>query len=389
MPRLLIINNIPTPYRTFMFNRLHAHGKARGIDVQVAFQAAREKRRPWKPEDFQMEFPHFISTGWGLGSARNEYANYATVNLDIVRALRDPAVRWVVAAPFQSIGMWWLTLRLPRHVTGLLWCESNLTSSRFNRGPGKWLKSQLIARYPILVCPGRRAVEYLAAINPTAATKPVLWLPNIVDVSVFRGRVAAERPNRAAIRAELGIGDDTQFIFAIGRITESKGFGQLPAAVARVPGKYRILVYGGGERRDEWIAKARELNIEDRLQFPGEIPEKEVARRHAAADWFLHPALHDPSPLVTIEATNAGVPMAVSQATGNAPEVVDEGRNGFTFDSTSIDATAAAIERMVRSSAEERRAMGRASDELSVERFDPDRVCTRFFDELVRFAPPR
>lgn len=41
MKELLIINNIPTPYRTFMFNRMAEVGQSCDFEVEVAYQAHR------------------------------------------------------------------------------------------------------------------------------------------------------------------------------------------------------------------------------------------------------------------------------------------------------------------------------------------------------------
>ena len=49
MQRLLTVNNVPTPYRTFMFNLMHAKGLERDIEFSVAFRGRREAHRSWKP----------------------------------------------------------------------------------------------------------------------------------------------------------------------------------------------------------------------------------------------------------------------------------------------------------------------------------------------------
>ena len=73
MQRLLTVNNVPTPYRTFMFNLMHAKGLERDIEFSVAFRRRREAHRSWKPEDFDMRFPSFISTGLrGRGAPQHE-----------------------------------------------------------------------------------------------------------------------------------------------------------------------------------------------------------------------------------------------------------------------------------------------------------------------------
>jgi len=67
MPRtLLLLTNIPTPYRTNFFNRLSEHLAANGGRLVVAYCARTEWNRDWPfiPEENRYEH-HFIA-GWSL-----------------------------------------------------------------------------------------------------------------------------------------------------------------------------------------------------------------------------------------------------------------------------------------------------------------------------------
>ncbi len=199
-----------------------------------------------------------------------------------------------------------------------------------------------MGNYDALVCPGERAVEFIRFFNRSAAEKPVLWLPNIVDDSVFVQRLKENREHREAIRQRLGVQPDECLFLAIGRLVDYKGFGYLIEAFRHVHGKYRLIILGDGPLRESWQERVQSLGLSESISLPGNVGEEDVVRHMAAADWFVHPALEDPSPLVMVEATMAGLPVAVSRRVGNAPEAVVEGENGFLFD-TADEASLVAV----------------------------------------------
>ncbi len=389
MKKLLIINNIPTPYRTFMFKRFHELGPTYGFDVSVAFQARREARRAWNPDDMDMQFPYSISSGLGFGKKPKEFFNYRTVNSDIIREVASGKFDFVLMAAFMSVTNWITSRVSSGRTVKVLWSESNLLSTRYMGAGVRSLKRMLLRGYDINALPGDRALEYLEVIDPEAAKKPKLWLPNIVDSSLFVERTAALRKQRDEIRQNLGVADDEVLIFGIGMMFEKKGFDLAIEAAKRIEGKYKMIFLGDGPRREAWLENIKFSGLADRIQLPGQADPQEVARHFAAADWFFHPARFDPSPLVVIEAANAGMPLAISTQTGNSPEAIDDGRSGVLLDSTGVDEMAAGIRKMLAVSPEERRAMGENAARVAREKFDPDGVLQRFFEGLLAFESNR
>jgi glycosyltransferase involved in cell wall biosynthesis len=387
--RLLIVNNIPTPYRAFMFNTLFEVGKEFGIDVSVVFQAQQERRRFWKPEEMEMRFPHTFGKHalWRRGLPVRYFTPW-TLNLDIVRQISWGGYDYVLMANLLSATQW-LSSFLPIGKTvRLLWTESNLDSTNRKTGPAKWLKRFLLGRCAALVCPGERAVECVRFFNSQAAAKPVLWLPNIVDDSIFVERLRQSRANRESIRQELGVTSEVCLFLAIGRHVDYKGFGYLIEAFREVHGRYRFILLGDGPLRETWRQRVQTLGLSNSILLPGNVGETEVVRHMAAADWFIHPALQDPSPLVMIEATMAGLPVAVSRHVGNAPETVVDGENGFVFDTNDHRGLVTVIQRMLDLPVPQRQLMGERSAELARERFDPVFVAKRFFRDMLALPGP-
>ena len=384
MRRLLIINNVPTPYRTFMFNKMHEKGREFGVEVTVAFQAERLSYRAWDPNEDEMKFPHFFSTGLNpFSTAPLPMFTYRTFSTDILRAVASRRFEWVLVAPLLSVGSWAIALIPAGKTQKLLWSESNLTSARFVRGPVRWFKGVLVSPFAALVCPGQRAADYVWHLNPRLRGRPVIWLPNIVDTSVYWALVQERRAEREETRRELGVEPDQTLVLGVGQMIERKGYARLIEAASHVQGTYRIVMLGEGPLRQAWAREVVALGLADRVQLPGEVDGSQLPRYLAAADWFVHPALRDPSPLVVVEAGIAGLPLAVSAQTGNAREAVRDDVNGFTFDAADQASVTRALQRIADTNVEERRIMGEISSSLAREYFDPDAVIGAFFRGLL------
>ncbi len=105
----------------------------------------------------------------------------------------------------------------------------------------------------------------------------------------------------------------------------------------------------------KWLAE--QLDVADRIEFTGYLPEDEVVSRMQAADVFMLPTRSlEGFGLVTIEANANGLPVAGTPAGAN-PEVVDASPDNILADAISPDALAAAIRLLFERDADH---MGRA-----------------------------
>ncbi len=126
---------------------------------------------------------------------------------------------------------------------------------------------------------------------------------------------------------------------AVGRFVEKKGFEHLIRAVA-IAGdrsRFRVRFVGDGELRPSLEALARELGVEDRLEFAGWLSNREVGGAMRDADLFVAPSVTaadgdmEGMPLVIAEAMATGLPVIGTRHSG-IPEAVRPGENGVLID---------------------------------------------------------
>jgi phosphatidylinositol alpha-1,6-mannosyltransferase len=141
---------------------------------------------------------------------------------------------------------------------------------------------------------------------------PPLRVPNGVDVGVF---VVAQDARRAALRAELGVGDAPVLLF-VGRFVEKKGLPLLKRLAAALPQARWIFAGWGPLDPGAWGL----ANVTVRYNAGRE----ELARLYQAADLLVLPSIGEGFPLVVQEAMACGTPALVSEETAaGCPEAAE------------------------------------------------------------------
>jgi glycosyltransferase involved in cell wall biosynthesis/protein-tyrosine-phosphatase len=146
--------------------------------------------------------------------------------------------------------------------------------------------------------------------------------PDRVDVIRNGGRF----PLRAAPTRSPG---DAFHIGTVGRMVPIKGldlFLDAAAALRRQTPRVRFSILGDGPLRDDLARQARELGIDDCLDFVA--PRPDPFAYYNSLDVYVNTSHHEGLPLSVVEAMACGKPI-VSAAVGGIPEVVTHGEHGF------------------------------------------------------------
>jgi glycosyltransferase involved in cell wall biosynthesis len=103
---------------------------------------------------------------------------------------------------------------------------------------------------------------------------------------------------------------DPIILFA-GSITKTKGIDDLIKAFSSITKKtksWKLIVAGNGEI-NRCLNLARELNIENRVEFPGWISGKEKDELFSRASIFCHPSYSEGFPMAILDAWAYGLPV--------------------------------------------------------------------------------
>lgn len=116
-------------------------------------------------------------------------------------------------------------------------------------------------------------------------------------------------------RAEAGLAADEPMLLFVGRHTDQKGIAYLLYAMRRLRNTEATLVVGGSGHQTAQLEKFVELlDVEDRVAFPGYIPEEKLGDYYAAADVFVSPSLAEPFGITVTEALATGCQVVATES---------------------------------------------------------------------------
>ena len=249
----------------------------------------------------------------------------------------------------------------------------------------EWFKCGVLAGCQAAFVAGRRHAEYLTALG--FASKPVTLGYDVVDNAHFRTGAEAAREEARAARARLGLPE--RYFLCVSRFVAKKNLPRLLRAFADYrrqagPGAWHLVVLGDGEGRGELEARIAHDGLTGTVHLPGFRQYDALPAYYGLADALVLASTTDQWGLAVNEAMAAGLPVLVSRVCGCAPELVEEGVNGWTFDPHDPSTLASLLARMACASGDDRAAMSRASRRIVAD-WSLDRFAAGFW-EAARLA---
>jgi glycosyltransferase involved in cell wall biosynthesis len=143
--------------------------------------------------------------------------------------------------------------------------------------------------------------------------------------------------------------DESPVILFVGKLQAKKQPGLLLEAFRRVRELHRctLMLVGTGELEDELrkIVKVRSI---PNVIFVGFLNQSDIHRAYVAADIFVLPsAKNETWGMVVNEAMNFRLPVVVSDMVGCAPDLVEDGYNGYVFDHRAVPELADLLAKLV------------------------------------------
>ena len=140
------------------------------------------------------------------------------------------------------------------------------------------MERHVVSRARLIVAVSTHAAEM--ALEQGAAAEAVLVLPNGVDIE------AIDHARREAVSAES---DSTFVVGWVGSFDPWHGADVLVRALTMLDGNVHAMLVGDGTQRPGCESLARELGVEQRIEWTGSLPHPEAVRRLAACDLLASP----------------------------------------------------------------------------------------------------
>lgn len=114
------------------------------------------------------------------------------------------------------------------------------------------------------------------------------------------------------------------------------------------------------------------------IHYCGSASPADIPQILAEAAILVLPSLEDNCPMVVIEALSCGVPVVASNV-GGIPDLIDNGKNGFLFESQDLSSLCQALERLL-TNADLYQAFSRNARETALKKFSPRAVADSHID---------
>jgi glycosyltransferase involved in cell wall biosynthesis len=372
---LVVLTNIPTPYRTAFFDALAEAASRAGKRFHVLYCAKTEPGRHWPYDPAKMRHAHTVLRGFHPSLA-GVHAHLNPGVLAELNLLKPDTL--IIAGAWNTPTMLVAGLNIySPHPRRFFWSEGHADAVLHKGGLVAWLRRRMYRTFDGFAVPNVKSAEWAQA--QAGGPRTVVTLPNAIDVKAFARTSGSAR---AESRRALGLEGEGRVLVQVSALTDRKGVLELAKAFLALPPcdrpQAKLLFVGDGDRRAELEALA--AKSEGAIRLLGQLPPDEVRRVLWAADAFVLNTRLDPNPLSAIEAAAAGLPIVLSAAAGNVQEVVEVPQTGFVIRDPAD--TSEALRAVLSASDAQLAEMGARAAELARTQFDAPAVARSLVQQL-------
>jgi len=317
MSRLIVVTNIPTPYRVPLFNTLARRLQMAGWELEVVFGSAGNSRRRWQIPAEQYAFKHHFLDAANVRLSRERIVNTYG---GLARLLQERRPAGIVCTGYTPGTMGAQRYARRAGVPLAIW-----SGAVEGREDAMWRRIQrrwLIRRTAGFLAYGSAAKDYLVGLGAPAERVHIAW--NTVDTSRFDALHGAASPRDG----------EPLRLLTVGYLEEGKRIDHAIRAVAAAQERDLDVVFdivGEGGHRTALEQLARTCGVEESVRFLGYQEGAALQRCYENAHAFLFTSDYDIWGLVLVEAMAAGLPCLASLRAGATRDLVLEGETGYAI----------------------------------------------------------
>ena len=346
--KVVIVTNVPNPYRIPLFNEIHSQLLHRGIELKVLFGAENYSRRKHRLNLAECSFTYdFLdSPKYHFGNEEKTYFTYK----GMMRALEIENADCIVMSGF-SMGTTRLWLQsFFKKTKYIIWSGAIKHPGRNDSFLRRLQRRFISARAKSFIAYGSLASNYLKELGVPEAKIHIAI--NTVDTAFFSAETRA-------IRQSLTPSPPTRFTY-IGYLSARKNVKLLLEIINElsVERKDFILdIIGDGEDKPNLEKFVQNHGLSEFVQFHGFRQKAELPAFLARSNCFLFQTDFDIWGLVLNEAMAAGLTCISSVNAGATIDLVKDGERGFIVNFRDKESIKAKI-RWVIENPEKAREMG-------------------------------
>lgn len=336
-PGVAIITNSVPPYREHVHLRIARELPEIKLYTVCTHDSA-DSRWAHRPS------PEINPISFGPYSGESDRQGFGPISFrkgrEIIQWIVANDIKAVICLGYNDIGLLRIMLFCRRSgIPCFVWGDSNV---RLDRATGikallkhlfvGWVMSMITGA---LAC-GRYGVGFFEKYG--MRTDRIFLFPNEPDYSLI---VAADPAEVDAARQKFALATDRRRVVFSGRLVDVKRVDLLIDAFVQIAGdrpQWDLLIIGDGPLRKA-LEEQIPADLRHRVQWTGFLnDQRTVSALYRLCDVLVLPSDHEPWALVLNEAAAAGLAIIASDIVGAAPELIEEGLNGYTFPPGDVNA---------------------------------------------------
>lgn len=342
--KVVIITNIPSPYRVDFFYYLQENVKK--YDFYVIYSSPFNKTRKWHVDEEKIQNSVYLKSKRIKIKKRYDELDYI-IPYGVGKALKELNPDLVVAMEYNPtvlLAMHWCRKNKVPYIS---WTDGTLYAERNLKKPHMWARKYIIKRAD-------------AFIGSSTASKETQIAYGAAPEKCFVSYLTVDIDKYLTVKGSYG----SRKLVYVGSLILRKGLDLLINALAKTPDDIRLVIVGTGREQEELERQAAQLGIADRIEYRGFLEGKALRDCYEECDVFVLPTREDCYGLVILEAMCASLPVISSKYADGAADLISQGVNGEIVDPENADEFAAVIAQILEN--EEKLAkMGQASYELA------------------------
>jgi glycosyltransferase involved in cell wall biosynthesis len=372
---LVILTNIPTPYRTAFFNELAGICKSEGIEFKVLYCARSEKGRHWAWDEDKQKYAYKF-----LNGVHPVYKHYtAHINFGVLKELKKLKPKWLIISGAWNIPTMILAEIFGKSTYKIFWSEGHANAEIMKSKTISWLRKSILKGYRYFAVPNELSKNYILQMD--IGVKAFFYIPNTIETSFYSSQDAS----KSGLRKEWEVSDDALVFLQISALTHRKGVMELCREFINLPvsQEIQLIIAGDGPLSKDIDELKNNHPNKGRILLTGHLSQTQIKELLHLSDFFILNSKADPNPISSIEAAAAGLPLLLSSKTGNCRELVTEGVNGWIIDPNNETSLKEVLIRSLQSEKLVAQNMGKKSREMILEKFNTHSVAKELIQNIV------
>lgn len=331
MCKVVIITNIPAPYRVDLFNYL-IDNYGDEYKFKVIYSATTEDDRGWDKNSVEIKESVFLKSK-SLSIKGNLDKKYIHLPIDIIEVLNKENPDVVIGSEYNPtcvIAFLWSKLKKKKFIS---WSDGTLNSERNINFIQKMLRK--------IICSKTNAL-----IASSSKTKEAQIFYGAKKSKIFMSYLTVDLKKYIYEKKEFG----SKRILFVGRLTYTKGLDLLLNELKKVKGKYMFTIVGDGPEKQKLIKLSIDLGINNMVSFLGSKNGSELKQIYREHDIFVLPSRCDCFGLVLTEAMCNSMAVIGSKYADGSYDLIVNNKNGFIFNPYNESELSTIIERIISDS---------------------------------------